>query len=164
MDVPGRLWNVLSGTWVTGYSGHIGNTFRHLGEPQNAVAGVLQDGRTAAVRGSAAGRREDGGVHADQAAAVLRDASTQLVLEIRKTVDFYKATSPIDRLSRLVLSGGAWEAVGLVDMLASEFGAPVDVFDPFRRVAKSSRSAGAENVGPSYAVAVGLAMRKEGDR
>jgi Tfp pilus assembly PilM family ATPase len=85
-------------------------------------------------------------------------------VEIRKTVDFYKATSPIDRLSRLVLSGGAWEAVGLVDLLASEFGAPVDVFDPFRRVTRSNRSAGADGVGPSYAVAVGLAMRKEGDR
>jgi|SoiMethySBSTD1v2_1073268.scaffolds.fasta_scaffold230616_1 type IV pilus assembly protein PilM len=103
-------------------------------------------------------------VNADQAAAVLRDASAQLVVEIRKTVDFYKATSPIDRLSRLVLSGGAWEAVGLVDLLASEFGAPVDVFDPFRRVTRSNRSAGADGVGPSYAVAVGLAMRKEGDR
>ena len=103
-------------------------------------------------------------VSADQAAAVLRDASAHLVVEIRKTVDFYKATSPIDRLSRLVLSGGAWEAVGLVDLLASEFGAPVDVFDPFRRVTRSSRTAGADGVGPSYAVAVGLAMRKDGDR
>ena len=95
---------------------------------------------------------------------MLRDASAQLVVEIRKTVDFYRATSPIDRLSRLVLSGGAWEAVGLVDLLASEFGAPVDVFDPFRRVTRSNRTAGADGVGPSYAVAVGLAMRKEGDR
>jgi Tfp pilus assembly PilM family ATPase len=67
-------------------------------------------------------------------------------------------------LSRVVLSGGAWEAVGLVDLLASEFGAPVDVFDPFRRVTRSTRSTGADSVGPSYAVAVGLAMRKEGDR
>jgi type IV pilus assembly protein PilM len=103
-------------------------------------------------------------VNAEQAAGVLRDASAQLVVEIRKTVDFYKATSPIDRLSRLVLSGGAWEAVGLVDLLASEFGAPVDVFDPFRRVTRSNRTAGADSVGPGYAVAVGLAMRKEGDR
>src|SRR3954470_7583512 len=39
----------------------MGNTFRHLGEPQNAMAGVLQDGRAAAIRGSVAGRREDGG-------------------------------------------------------------------------------------------------------
>jgi type IV pilus assembly protein PilM len=104
------------------------------------------------------------GVGADQVARVLRDASAQLVLEVRKTVDFYRATSPIDRLSRVVLSGGAWEAVGLVDLLASEFGAPVDVFDPFRRVARSTRSVGVESIGPGYAVAVGLAMRKEGDR
>ena len=104
------------------------------------------------------------GVSADQVAGVLRDASAQLVLEVRKTVDFYRATSPIERLSRVVLSGGAWEAVGLVDLLASEFGAPVDVFDPFRRVSRTARSTGGDNVGPSYAVAVGLAMRKEGDR
>jgi type IV pilus assembly protein PilM len=100
----------------------------------------------------------------DQVAGVLRDASAQLVLEVRKTVDFYRATSPIDRLSRVVLSGGAWQAVGLVDLLASEFGAPVDVFDPFRRVQRTARATGADNVGPAYAVAVGLAMRKEGDR
>lgn len=105
-----------------------------------------------------------GGVEADQVAGVLRDSSAQLVQEVRKTIDFYRATSPIERLSRVVLSGGAWEAVGLVDMLASEFGAPVDVFDPFRRVTRSTRSTGADSVGPSYAVAVGLALRKEGDR
>jgi type IV pilus assembly protein PilM len=104
------------------------------------------------------------GVSADHVAGVLRDASAQLVLEVRKTVDFYRATSPIERLSRVVLSGGAWEAVGLVDLLASEFSAPVDVFDPFRKVSKTSRTTGAETVGPSFAVAVGLAMRKEGDR
>jgi len=103
-------------------------------------------------------------VGADQAAAVLREASAQLVLEVRKTVDFYRATSPIDRLSRVVLSGGAWQAVGLVDLLASEFGAPVDVFDPFRRVTRSGRAASTDAAGPAYAVAVGLAMRKEGDR
>jgi type IV pilus assembly protein PilM len=100
----------------------------------------------------------------EQVAAVLREASAQLVLEVRKTVDFYRATAPVDRLSRIVLSGGAWQAVGLVDLLASEFGAPVDVFDPFRRVARTGRSTGADAVGPGFAVAVGLAMRKEGDR
>jgi len=103
-------------------------------------------------------------VNPDQVAGILREASAQLVLEVRKTVDFYRATAPVERLSRIVLSGGAWQAVGLVDLLASEFGAPVDVFDPFRRVARSSRAIGAEAAGPSYAVAVGLAMRQEGDR
>jgi type IV pilus assembly protein PilM len=100
----------------------------------------------------------------DQVAAVLREASAQLVLEVRKTVDFYRATAPVEKVSRIVLSGGAYQAVGLVDLLASEFGAPVDVFDPFRRVTRSSRAIGGEVAGPAYAVAVGLAMRQEGDR
>ena len=76
-------------------------------------------------------------VNADQVAGILREASAQLVLEVRKTVDFYRATAPVEQLSRIVLSGGAWQAVGLVDLLASEFGAPVDVFDPFRRVTRA---------------------------
>ena len=103
-------------------------------------------------------------VSPDQVASVLREASAQLVQEVRKTVDFYRATAPVEKLSRVVVSGGAYQAVGLVDLFASEFGAPVDVFDPFRRVSRSNRGSGAEVTGPSYAVAVGLAMRHEGDR
>ena len=103
-------------------------------------------------------------VSPDQVAAVLREASAQLVQEVRKTVDFYRATAPVEKLSRIVVSGGAYQAVGLVDLFASEFGAPVDVFDPFRRVARSNRAGGTEAAGPAYAVAVGLAMRHEGDR
>ena len=105
-----------------------------------------------------------GDVNADQIGGVLRDATSQLVLEIRKTVDFYRATAPVEKLSRVVLSGGAWQAAGLVDMLTTEFGAPVDIFDPFRKISKSSRSIGADIAGPAFAVAVGLAMRQEGDR
>lgn len=103
-------------------------------------------------------------VSPDQVTNVLREASGQLVLEVRKTIDFYRATAPVERLSRIVLSGGAWQAVGLVEMLASEFGAPVDVFDPFRRITRPSRGLGVDVVGPAYAVAVGLAMRQEGDK
>jgi type IV pilus assembly protein PilM len=103
-------------------------------------------------------------VSPDQVASVLRHASEQLVMEVRNTIDFYRATAPVEKLSRIVVSGGAYQAVGLVDLLASEFGAPVDVFDPFRRVARPNRAIGAEATGPSYAVAVGLAMRQEGDR
>ena len=103
-------------------------------------------------------------VDADQVAGVLREASSQLVLEVRKTIDFYRATAPVERLSRIVLSGGAWQAVGLVDLLSSEFGSPVDVFDPFRRITKPGRAIGAELAGPAYAIAVGLAMRQENDR
>jgi type IV pilus assembly protein PilM len=103
-------------------------------------------------------------VNPDHVASVLRHASEQLVMEVRNTIDFYRATAPVEKLSRIVVSGGAYQAVGIVDLLASEFGAPVDVFDPFRRVTRPNRAIGAEMTGPAYAVAVGLAMRQEGDR
>jgi type IV pilus assembly protein PilM len=101
---------------------------------------------------------------ADTVSTVLREASSQLVVEVRKTIDFYRATAPIEKVSRVIVSGGAYQAVGLIDILASEFGAPVEVFDPFRKVSKPSRAIGADAAGPAYAVAVGLAMRQEGDR
>jgi type IV pilus assembly protein PilM len=103
-------------------------------------------------------------VSREQVGRLLRDVGSQVVLEIRKTIDFYRTTAPIEKLSRVVLSGGAWEADGLIDLLAAEFGAPVDVLDPFRRVTRPKGSVGAEIAGPAYAVAVGLAMRREGDR
>jgi type IV pilus assembly protein PilM len=103
-------------------------------------------------------------VSRDQAAGLLRDSTSQLILEIRKTVDFYRATAPIETLSRVVLSGGACQVAGLVELLNKEFGAPVEVFDPFRRVTRLKGSTANEAAGPAYAVAVGLAMRQEGDR
>ena len=100
----------------------------------------------------------------DQAASILRDVSTQCVLEIRKTIDFYRANAPIETMSRVVLSGGSHQAEGLRELLAAEFSAPVDVFDPFRRVVRPKKVHGNAPVGPAYAVAVGLAMRRPGDR
>jgi type IV pilus assembly protein PilM len=105
-----------------------------------------------------------GGVDADRVQTVLKDASMQLIREVRKSIDFFRTSATVERLTRVILSGGAWEAAGLVDLLTTEFSAPVDIFDPFRRVTRPSRALGADAVGPSYAVAVGLAMRSEGDR
>jgi type IV pilus assembly protein PilM len=109
------------------------------------------------------GNASGSGVDPDQAAAVLRDVSQQLVAEIGKSIDFYKATAPVEKVSRLVLSGGGWGAEGLSELLAAEFDAPVEVFDPFLRVDRSGkRPAGTDGAGPVFAVAVGLAMREEG--
>jgi Tfp pilus assembly PilM family ATPase len=94
----------------------------------------------------------------------MRDVTTQFILEIRKTIDFYRATAPIGTLSHVVLSGGACQVEGLADLLSTEVAAPVELFDPFRRVTRLRRSPAADAGGPVYAVAMGLAMRQEGDR
>lgn len=92
---------------------------------------------------------------------VVRDLHHQLMLEIRKTLDFHRATSTIEHVDRVVLSGGACQIDGLRGMLTSDLETEVEILDPFRQI---TRPAGAEVDGPAYAVAVGLALRREGDR
>lgn len=97
----------------------------------------------------------------EHVASILRDVTSQLVAEIKKSIDFYRATAPIERLSRLELSGGASRADGLADLLSAEFGAPVDVWDPFRRIERPKGRVTDDIAGPAFAVAIGLALRQE---
>jgi type IV pilus assembly protein PilM len=89
------------------------------------------------------------------------------MLEIQKTFDFFKATASSDRIDRIMLSGGASRAEGFTEMLTDRFEAPVEVLDPFKRVGFDAKRFGvssAADVAPTAAVAVGLALRRVGDR
>ena len=98
---------------------------------------------------------------------VLHAMTENVLLEIQKTFDFYKATATSDRIDRILLSGGASRVDGFAEAVAERFGAPVEAFDPFKTIAFDAAKLGladAAGVVPSAAVAVGLALRKVGDR
>ena len=107
------------------------------------------------------------GVTFDDARPVLRAVSENVMLEIQKTFDFFKATAASDRIDRIVVSGGASRAEGFLEMLTERFEAPVELFDPFKKVsfdAKRFQVQSVEGLAPTAAVAVGLALRRAGDR
>jgi type IV pilus assembly protein PilM len=107
------------------------------------------------------------GVTPADVAPVMHAMTENVLLEIQKTFDFYKATAASDRIDRIVVSGGASRVDGFPNGLRERFGAPVEAFDPFRRVAFEPQTFGIadpENVMPTAAVALGLALRKAGDR
>jgi type IV pilus assembly protein PilM len=106
------------------------------------------------------------GVSFEEARPVLRAVTENVMLEIQKTFDFFKATASSDRIDRLVVSGGASRAEGFTEILAERFGAPVEAFDPFRRVAFDPRRVPGNpaEIAATAAVAVGLALRRAGDR
>ena len=107
------------------------------------------------------------GVTYEEARPVLHAVNENVLLEIQKTFDFFKATASSDRIDRIVVSGGASRAEGFTEMLAERFEAPVEPFDPFRNVAFETKKFNVESaaaVGPTVAVAVGLALRRVGDR
>lgn len=107
------------------------------------------------------------GVSYDDARPVLRAVSENVMLEIQKTFDFFKATASSDKIDRIMLSGGASRAEGFTEMLSERFEAPVEPFDPFRRVAFDAKKFQIDSIAeaaPTAAVAVGLALRRLGDR
>ncbi|MGH9314965.1 MAG: type IV pilus assembly protein PilM [Vicinamibacterales bacterium] len=106
------------------------------------------------------------GVGYDEAKPVLRAVTENMMLEIQKTFDFFKATASSDRIDRIVVSGGASRAESFTDILTDRFQSPVESFDPFKAIAFDPRKLGVvpSDIAPTAAVAVGLALRRAGDR
>ena len=102
----------------------------------------------------------------EDARPVLHAVTENVLLEIQKSFDFFKATASSDRIDRIMLSGGASRVDGFRQTLQERFDAPVEEFDPFRTVTwdvkKLGRDAG--DATATAAVAVGLALRTVGDR
>jgi type IV pilus assembly protein PilM len=103
----------------------------------------------------------------DDVVPVLRAMTENVLLEVQKTFDFFKATAATDRIDRIMLSGGASRVEGFSEALQDRFGTPVEMFDPFRKVILDPKKFSAEQreaIMPTAAVAVGLALRRAGDR
>jgi type IV pilus assembly protein PilM len=106
------------------------------------------------------------GASFEEAQPVLRAVTENVLLEIQKTFDFFKATAASEQIDRIMLSGGASRVDGFRDMLHERIGAPVDEFDPFRAIVWDGKKVGGDPAehAATAAVAVGLALRKVGDR
>jgi type IV pilus assembly protein PilM len=102
----------------------------------------------------------------EEAQPVLHAVTENVLLEIQKTFDFFKASASTDQIDRIMLSGGASRVDGFHEMVQERFNAPVEDFDPFKTVTWDSKKLGGEPaaMASSAAVAVGLALRKVSDR
>ena len=113
-------------------------------------------------------KRGDGrGPTLDDRAPVAPEDTETLLLEVEKTFDFFAATRSALRLDRIVLSGGASRGREFAASVTARFDAPVERFDPFRKMAMAGVSAAGgdlADVGAAAGVATGLALRSRGDR
>lgn len=92
---------------------------------------------------------------------VIHTVSENLLLEIEKTLDYFKTTTYAEDIEQLLLSGGASKTSDLKEFLGSHLQFPVDFLDPFRRIqgAESKLEEDVELAGPDYAISIGLALR-----
>jgi type IV pilus assembly protein PilM len=98
---------------------------------------------------------------------VLHAMTENVLLEIQKTFDFFKASATSDRIDRVLLSGGASRVDGFQKALEDRFATVIEPFNPFQKISFDAAKLGVtdpERMTTATAVAVGLALRTAGDR
>ena len=118
-------------------------------------------------KAEAAKQGHDVGVNWDAMVPALETVSRDLSLEVQRTFDYLASTSESERIGKIVLSGGASKLSGLSDFLSSSWGIPVELARPFAALDVDAARFPAEELerlGPDFAVAVGLAIRRPGDK
>lgn len=89
------------------------------------------------------------------------------VSECRKAINLFHMNYPDSHVQEIYLSGGSCHVPGLARAFEQELGAATKIFNPLNRIVHDQSSfdpAYLEKVGPQMAIALGLAMRKAGEK
>ena len=103
----------------------------------------------------------------EEVEAIIRSVSDNVATEIQRSLDFYAATSTDDEITRIDLSGGTSRITGLTRTIQDKTGLSVEIVNAFRKIEINERDFNIDflnEVAPMAAVAVGLALRRPGDR
>jgi type IV pilus assembly protein PilM len=98
---------------------------------------------------------------------VMGSVAEQVAGEIQRSLDFYAGTAADATFSKVYLSGGTAKIPALFKTIESRVGVPVEIMNPFKAIEIDNRRfdpAFIMDVAPLAAVAVGLGLRKAGDK
>lgn len=84
-----------------------------------------------------------------------------LVSEVQRSLDFFLSQNPERQVNRILLCGGSCAISGLDRYFSQELHINVELFDPFSGL--SADNLPEPSLRPAFAVAVGLANRRESD-
>ncbi len=107
------------------------------------------------------------GINARNLRKIFQRAVENFVSELQRIFDFFSTNVSYDPIQKIFVSGGASATYGLVAAMEEELNIPVEVMDPFRSLRVDERNFDADylhRIGPTMAVAVGLALREERDK
>lgn len=113
------------------------------------------------------GRNDADAVVPQEVERVMAQVAEQVAGEIQRSLDFYAGTAPDATFARVYLSGGTAKIPALFKTIETRVGVPVEIMNPFKAIEVDNRKfdpAFITDVAPQAAVAVGLALRKAGDK
>jgi type IV pilus assembly protein PilM len=98
--------------------------------------------------------------------ALLRPTAESLAGDIQRTLSLYGAIASEEGIRTIYLTGGGAKVAGLTSVMEETLRVPVQLAEPFRnfRISKNIDRAFLTEVEPLLGVAVGLAIRRPGDK
>jgi type IV pilus assembly protein PilM len=102
------------------------------------------------------------GIDPADALHVIESVTEIICLEIQKTFDFFKSTTTVNHIDKMLVSGGVAHTPGLIETLSRKFAIPAEVFDSFKSVKFNPKRFSPGIIAarsPDFAIAVGLATR-----
>jgi type IV pilus assembly protein PilM len=97
-----------------------------------------------------------------EVAEVLMRMAQVMSTEVKKTIDFYTASSIGPPIVGVLLSGGGARSPGMTKMIEDSIGIPCSLLNPFQRVQGNSKNFSAEflsSIAPEAVIPLGLAIR-----
>ncbi len=106
------------------------------------------------------------GISKDDVTAILVSASEDIITEISRSFDYFRDTTNYENINEIILCGGGALTTGFVPLLAERSGINVKVAEPLKNIAipESFDKEYLTKVEPIVSVAVGLALRRLGDK
>lgn len=152
--------NILKGGRST-FTGDVSVGGRDITEALTRDLGISQEDAERVKAGE-----HVGSIDQEQLSMALGPATDALIEEIHYALSFFWTAATDERIDALYLSGGSARVPELCQRLAERAEAPVEIADPLQRVAFAS---GVDVTklrarGPEFAVAMGLAVRRPGDK
>lgn len=108
-----------------------------------------------------------GGADHDQIAGIMSTVTEDIVAETQRSLDFFRSTTGSEQVSRILVSGGCARIGNFTSVLGQRIEIPVEITNPFKNIKvdpKRFNPASLQEAAPQSAVAVGLAIRRPGDR
>jgi type IV pilus assembly protein PilM len=98
---------------------------------------------------------------------IMKEVAESMAGKLQRTLDFFLAASADATLSRMYLCGGSAKVPALQKILAERARVPVEIIDPFRRLAIDETKFDMDFIRAHAAeatVGLGLSLRRQGDR
>lgn len=111
--------------------------------------------------------QEAEGADREQVEGVMSSVTEDIVAEVQRSFEFFRSTTGSEKVDRVILSGGCARLGRLSAVMSERLEVPVEVANPFRNIKvdpKKFPPEFMEESGPMAAVAVGLSIRRPGDR